>query len=214
MASAAPECTLEAALRAIDPHDLWVPRGGRHGADILERGGTSWHGWLGHDGPDQGPPGGTKDVVIRAAYDDVDGDGEEDAPITVTGTRNVNEGTGDETGSVYGAGFYPGSTGYEMGGGGDSLIDPLTPNCVGKRPTGLPPEMMLGVIRILDEAGIGRAGQLEGEKQAVLSCLARLHIKFRDNGFADCRNLWGLVQDFPCCLDGSFSFRLGFQIGS
>jgi len=136
--------TLEAALQAaglgpraaLDAHDLWVPRGGGHGADIFERAGmaafsgTSWRGWPGQGDADHAVLDVTKDVILRAAlWDDVDGDGEEDEPITVTGTRNVNDGTGDGDGGGYGAGFYPGTTGYEgdMGDGG-SLNDPNEPN--------------------------------------------------------------------------------------
>jgi len=69
-----------------------------------------------------------KDFVLRAAYDDVDGDGKEDEPITVKGTREVDDGTGEDPGG-YGAGFYPGFTGYDGDiGSGGSLTDPPDPN--------------------------------------------------------------------------------------
>jgi hypothetical protein len=103
--------TLEAALQAaglgpraaIEPHDLWVPRNGGHGADIFERtgmpafSGTSWRDVPAHGDADSSIPAGAKDVVLRAAFwDDVDGDGEEDEPITVRGTRNVSEDSGGD----------------------------------------------------------------------------------------------------------------------
>jgi len=105
---------LEAALQAAgpgpraapDPHDLWA---GADRGDIFERG---WHGRAAPADPDRAAAHGTRDLVPHAIFaDDVDGDGEEDGPITVTGRRNVSEGTDGDIGGNYGAGFYPGTSG-------------------------------------------------------------------------------------------------------
>ena len=115
MPAAGAEGSLEAALHsaglgaraAIDPHDLWAGHGGR--GDSFERGGAGWRGWAAQGDPDHAASHGGKDVVLRAAlWDDVDGDGKEDEPITVKGTRNVSEDSYVDIGSNYGAGFYPG----------------------------------------------------------------------------------------------------------
>lgn len=124
--------TLEAALRAAgpgpraapDPHDLWV---GADRGDIFERG---WRGRAAPADPDRAVAHGAGDLVPHAIFaDDVDGDGEEDAPITVTGRRNVSEGSDGDIGGNYGAGFYPGTGGIdgEMSGG-SSVTDPQEPN--------------------------------------------------------------------------------------
>jgi len=128
---AAADGTLEAALHAArlgpraapDAHDLWADRGG----DLFGRGGMGRHDWLGQDEADHAAPG-AKDVLLRAAlWDDVDGDGEEDEPITVTGRRNVSEGSDGDIGGNYGAGFYPGGT--DGTGGPPTYVDNLANQC-------------------------------------------------------------------------------------
>lgn len=90
------------------------------GGDMFERGGMGRHLWLEQGDAGHAAPA-AKDVLLRAAlWDDVDGDGEEDAPITVTGRRNVSEDSGGDIGGNYAAGFYPGGTG---GMGGSSSPD-------------------------------------------------------------------------------------------
>jgi len=114
--------------------DLWVDArpgyrpdaGERTAHDMLAT--ASWRGWLLQDDWGLSPNDeahGAKDMPSRAAFDDVDGDGEEDEPITVTGERPKNLGTGDETGDAGGGGNYPGTP----GGGGSGGTPPLTPNC-------------------------------------------------------------------------------------
>lgn len=112
----------------------FVPRPGRagfaQGAGATRKeergGGTSWRGWAAQADPDYAATHGTKDVVLRAAlWDDVDGDGEEDAPITVTGRRNVSE---DSSGDIGGNGPYPGTGNEGEMSGGSSVTDPPEPN--------------------------------------------------------------------------------------
>jgi hypothetical protein len=101
----------------------------RTGDDILAA--TGWRGPMFGEGGHEahsGPDGhGGKDLVLRAAFDDVDGDGEEDEPITVTGKRPKNVGTGEDTGGAGGGGDYPGGPGG--GGGGDGLDKPSYKDC-------------------------------------------------------------------------------------
>jgi hypothetical protein len=100
---------------------------GRSAEDILAT--TSWRGWLmGEDAGGVSPEldgRGMKDTALRAAFEDVDGDGKEDEPIVVKGDRKVDDGSGGDTGGGYGDGSYPGGpTGPTPGDGGGGLEAP------------------------------------------------------------------------------------------
>jgi hypothetical protein len=136
---AASEGTLESALRqlgaseapAAEPRgemlfDLFVDARSGYRAEGAERSAhdilasTSWRGLLIQDDSDSSPDAGArgmKDMPLRAAFDDVDGDGKEDEPIVVKGERpkTMDDDSGGDTGGGYGDGGYPGGT---PGGGG------------------------------------------------------------------------------------------------
>jgi hypothetical protein len=143
--------TLEAALRqsgAVEMPAADAPRDGllfdlfvdarsgyraegaeRTAHDILAS--TSWRGLLIQDDSGSSPDAearGMKDMPLRAAFDDVDGDGKEDEPIVVKGERpkTMDDDSGGDTGGGYGDGGYPGGT--PGGGGGGPTEEPQEPN--------------------------------------------------------------------------------------
>ncbi|TMJ19682.1 MAG: hypothetical protein E6G92_07895 [Alphaproteobacteria bacterium] len=122
----------------------------RTGEDILAA--TSWRGLLIHDDSGAGshsPEGhGTKDIALRAAFDDIDGDGKEDDPIVVKGERpkTMDDDSGGDIGGGYGDGSYPGGTPGGGGGGGQSVTisqeteDAKDTPCVDEVPAGVDKE--------------------------------------------------------------------------